>query len=391
MNKGQYFSKNIELQKTIFSLCKNKGKYLEPSSGAGHIVKFFEEKSINSTAIEIDDSIKIVSKNKPLIKNFFDYSINNKFNTVYGNPPYVKWQKIEDREKITSIFGGCNLYLYFIEKCFYHLEENGEMIFIIPRDFFTSTRGIGIRKLLYENGTITDIVDYEERIMFDNATPYVVIFRYEKGNFIHKTNYIIKKIKETKNEILLNDNIIFSNNIGKEKLENYFDVKVGIVSGANDVFEIDTNLSIDVICSDFIRTKRKRKFLFLENFYIDEVDKEIYKYLIKNKNILLNRKIKAFNETNWWKWGAVRNLSYMEQDGYYIYVNCKTREEKPFFKEKASYFDGSILALIPKDKKIDLNFWIKKLNSSINSFREHNMFINNKYILSQRTLCNFMI
>ena len=42
-------------------------------------------------------------------------------------------------------------------------------------------------------------------------------------------------------------------------------------------------------------------------------------------------------------------------------MNSKTREKKPFFKEKIGYFDGSVLALIPKED-VDLDEWVNLLN-----------------------------
>ena len=45
-----------------------------------------------------------------------------------------------------------------------------------------------------------------------------------------------------------------------------------------------------------------------------------------------------------------------------IYVNCKTRDNKPFFTNDSKYYDGSVLAIFPK-KDIDINLAIGMLNS----------------------------
>jgi adenine-specific DNA-methyltransferase len=51
---------------------------------------------------------------------------------------------------------------------------------------------------------------------------------------------------------------------------------------------------------------------------------------------LMDRKIKNFNENNWWHWG--RGLYEGNSDR--IYVNCKTRDNKPFLLNENKYYDG---------------------------------------------------
>ena len=163
---------------------------MEPSAGIGCISKYFKDndKKID-VSIEIDEYLDFIC-DEITVMNFFAYDVEEKFDTIVGNPPYVKSQLIENKEEINSKYTSLNLYIYFIEKCYQHLKENGEIVFIIPREFFTNSRARGIRETLYNNGTITDVIDYQERKMFDDADPYVVIIRYEKGNFSHTTNYV---------------------------------------------------------------------------------------------------------------------------------------------------------------------------------------------------------
>ena len=59
---------------------------------------------------------------------------------------------------------------------------------------------------------------------------------------------------------------------------------------------------------------------------------------------LINRKIKKFNESNWYEWGR----KYYESEQKRIYVNHKTRQKRPFFIHEAKAYDGSVLAIFPK-------------------------------------------
>ena len=387
MSKGQYFTKNKKLKEKVFNLCKNKGKMFEPSAGPGYLSEYFKNNNRKiDVALEIDNSLELLDK-EIIFKNFFDYSIDNKFDTIVGNPPYVKYQEIENENKIKSQFSSLNLYLYFIEKSFYHLSENGEIVFIIPRDFLTSTRAKGIRKLLFENGTITNIIDFQEEKMFDDADPYVIIIRYEKNNLSHKTNYEINGGSTEKKEVLSNGYLKYVKKEGR-LLKDYFDIKVGIVSGANSIFQNDSLGNISIICSDFITTNKKKKYIFEEN---GNYSSKVWEYLNENKNILINRKIRNFDDNNWFEWGAVRNISHMKKKGKAIYVNSKTRKEKPFFVEDITYFDGSILCLFPKNEEINIFEWCEKLNNNREGFMEQGFIVGNKYQFTQNSLSNLFV
>lgn len=407
---GQYFTENELLLDQLFRLKRNNGLVLEPSSGRGHIVKFLEGRGIsNIVSIEVDFSLQVVSNLKPIIMDFFDYSVNNKFKSIVGNPPFVKYkyftQDLIFKLDLTSKLKSCNLFYYFIEKCFWHLDEGGEIILIIPREFFNSTRAGGLRRLLYENGTITDVIDYEEKTFFKNAAPSIVIIRYEKDNHSHITNYVIGNVAHTRSEQIYNDAFIFVRDVATKKIRlgDVFDVKVGLVSGLNEVFEHNSVFSIPIICSDYCKTFKKRRFIFVDNVGIDAVrfkDPDLYVYLMENKEKLLNRNIKKFDETNWFMYGAVRNLSDMERRGKCIYVNTKTRNARPFYIDNVSYFDGSVLALFYKDQttfmgcdkfNLSIEGWCDILNNSVDQFKEQGMYVNNKFCFTVKTLSDFLI
>jgi adenine-specific DNA-methyltransferase len=401
MNKGiilgQYFTDNYLLKNIVVSLCRNNGMFLEPSAGAGHLVSALESYSnCNITAIELDSSVKYIANTKPTYMDFFDLSVANKFDTVFGNPPFVKFRNI-NKNTIDKINSGsklvsCNLFYYFIWKSFFHLNEGGEIVFIVPREFLNSSRAGVLRELLYRYGTITDIYDFGETNFFRNAAPNVIIFRYEKDNLTHKTNYFNFSVVQ---EQFINSNFVFSSIDfnGHVSLGDFFDVKVGLVTGCNKIFERSSKFSIPTICSDYKRTGIKKDIIFLDKFSLDEVksnDPDLFDYMISNKEELISRKIKKFDESNWYCYGAVRNLECMEGFGKVIYVNSKTRDQKPFFVDDIGYFDGSMLCLIPKIE-LDLKEWCNILNNSKDEFERQNMYTNNKYSFTVGSLLNLKL
>ena len=344
-NWGQVFTPENIVNK-MFELSKKKGKILEPSSGDGAFTKEIKKKSKRQiTSIEVDE---IYSCEDNIIMDFFDLSLDLKFDTIIGNPPYVAFknithstlEKIRNIDFLNSFDNRSNLFLYFVRKCVEHLTENGEIIFITPREFIKLTSSINLNKFLYENGSITDWYEYGDQPLFKGYSPNVVIWRYEKNNFNRQTNTIngVKKFN-------INDGqIIFSDNNYNVKLGDLFSVKVGAVSGDDKIFtSIMGNKNF--VCS---YTKKTGE---LKTMYYDVIND----YLRSHKEQLLNRKIKKFDETNWWKWGRTFHESNSER----IYVNCKTRDQKPFFTHECKNYDGSVLALFPKskmnlDKMVDL-------------------------------------
>lgn len=362
---GQVFTpENIVEQ--MLNLRKNVGSILEPSCGDG----IFLNKIKDCVGIEYDSNI--CPKNA-INLDFFDYSLTNTFDTIIGNPPYIKYTNICDDTKIKldiSLFNKrSNLYLFFIEKSIKHLNKNGELIFIVPRDFIKSTSSKKLNKFIYENGTITDLVDLGDQKIFKNATPNTIIFRFEKDNFSRITNNYLNFIYDSGQLYFL------KNKMNKIKFSDLFFVKVGAVSGCDELFKHSDG--IEFVCSYTAKTTKTKSMLY--NKYHED--------LLQYKNKLIKRKIKKFNENNWYMWGR----DYYKSRQPRIYVNVKTRIKKPFFIHDAKSYDGTILAIFPKHEKVG-----KILSQVCDLFNEIDwgemgFMCGNRYIFSQQSLENCIL
>jgi hypothetical protein len=80
----------------------------------------------------------------------------------------------------------------------------------------------------------------------------------------------------------------------------------------------------------------------------------------------MTRKIVKQTEENWFKWGAPRNISMVQQNlgKKCIYVKTLTRDEEVAFLGEVKYFGSNLLCLIPNfHSKINLKHVTDYLNS----------------------------
>lgn len=361
---GQVFTPQ-HIVSEMLMLRRNNGRILEPSCGDGA----FYDNIPNCVGIEIDKSH---CPNNALNMDFFDYPITEKFETIIGNPPYVRYQDIceETKRKINSCLFDerSNLYLFFIEKCINHLTDNGELIFITPRDFLKATSSIKLNQFIYKNGTITDLIDLGDQRIFKGFNPNCVIFRFEKGNFSRKTNV-------SKEFICCNGQLMFTDNTYPLSFRDVFFVKVGAVSGDDKVFANKEFGNRDFVCSYTQKTGKTKRMIFNEN----------NAFLLQFKERLIKRKIKEFDETNWWQWGR----SHYQSTEKRIYVNAKTRNKNPFFIHSSNDYDGSILAVFPKNQNVMIEEVCERLNEV--NWYELGFVCDGRFLFSQKSLENALL
>lgn len=371
-NLGQVYTP-MDIVNRMISIRSNFGSILEPSSGDGSFSKLIYD----ITSIELDSEN---AHPNSIIMDFFDYSIDNKFDTIIGNPPYVSYKniiestssKIKGLDYLSNYDNRTNLYVYFIHKCILHLNDGGEIIFITPREFIKNTSSIVLNRFIYESGTITNWYEYGDKVIFPGYSPSVVIWRFEKDNFSRKT---ITNDGE-RNFILSNGQLLFNNlSDYSVKFSDLFSVKVGAVSGMDEIYTHPEG-TYEFVCSS---TKRDGS---LRRMYYQEVNP----YIESHKEILINRKIKKFNENNWWEWGRPIQVNNLKR----IYVNCKTRDMQPFFLNDHNMYDGSILAIFPKNQNIDLNQCVSMLNGSVD-WSELGFKIGGRLCFSQKSLENIIL
>ncbi|THF60840.1 Eco57I restriction-modification methylase domain-containing protein [Pseudothauera rhizosphaerae] len=370
---GQVFTP-ADIVSTMLALRANRGRVLEPSAGDGA----FSRHLPGCVAIEMDAR---VAPSDARVMDFFAYPLAERFDTVIGNPPYVRHQDIapETRARLDSTLfdARSNLFLFFIEKSVRHLDEGGELIFITPREFIKLTAAAKLNDWLYEQGTITHWIETGDTRIFSGAVPNCAIFRFVRGDFSRRTLYrrINDAAWDEREMVHIRGQLAFTHAHLTVPLAALFEVKVGAVSGADDIFEHpDGNL--EFVCSRTAATGEKRRMIYDLR----------HPHLEQHKARLLARRVRHFDEGNWWKWGR----AYHDAPGPRIYVNGKTRRVRPFFTNKCEAYDGSILALFPKVAGMDVARAVDLLNDAV-PWEELGFVVDGRYLFTQRTLATLQL
>lgn len=361
---GQVFTPPSIVERML-ALCRNRGRTLDPCAGDGA----FCSRIPGCEAIEVDPR---VAPKTAQVMDFFALPEDEKFSTIIGNPPYVRYQDIPDetrRRLDKHMFDQrSNLYLHFIAKAVRHLEAGGELIFIVPREFVKLTAARKLNAFLFEQGDITDFIELGDARPFGEHTPNCAIFRFERGRFA-------RRLFDGRRFLLQDGQLLFVAGEYRLPLSRLFSVKVGAVSGADEIFTHPQG-NAEFVCSKTIGDGKTRRMIFGIR----------HPHLERHKARLLARRVRRFDETNWWQWGRLHHLSEAPR----IYVNAKTRRRRPFFLHECRNYDGSILALFPRVVGMDLALACDMLNDAVD-WEELGFVCDGRFLFSQRALENALL
>ncbi|MDP3537162.1 MAG: class I SAM-dependent methyltransferase [Azonexus sp.] len=351
----------------MLDLCTNKGRALEPSAGDGAFFSALKARHDDCVGIEID---RRVAPEGALVQDFFDYPLSEQFDSIIGNPPYVRFQDVavdtKKRLKSDLFDARSNLFLFFIEKCIRHLKPGGELVFIVPREFIKLTAARKLNAWLYEQGSITHFYETGDTRVFGEHTPNCAIFRFEKG----RTDC---QMADGRRFVEVDGQLMFLRDDYGVRFSDVFMVKVGAVSGADHIYTHPKG-NMEFVCSKTVETGETRRMLYgIKHPHLD-----------KHKEELLARRVKTFDESNWWQWGRAFPINLHPR----IYVNGRTRKPEPFFLHDCNSFDGAVLALFTKNQRMPRRELIEctmMLNKEVD-WQQLGFVCDGRFLLTQRSL-----
>ncbi len=381
---GQVFTPPIVVE-AMLALRRNRGRVLEPACGDGAFLKHLP----GAVGVEPDPAHR---PDGALPMDFFAYPDSERFNTIIGNPPYVRFQDIPASTRallpLDGFDGRTNLYLFFIEKCLRHLLPGGELIFITPRDFLKATSAVSLNRLMWQMGTITDAIELGDARIFDDAVPNCLIWRFEKGRFdrqmrlaeLGQGDALADGLRappwEARQLLECEGHLMFVRDDYPLRLKELAFVKVGAVSGADELYADPQHGTRDFVCSATIRDGRTRRMIWCEP------DDPPPAALLPHRDRLMARRIRRFSEHDWWQWGR----GYFQSARPRVYVNGKTRSPRPFFIHDCPHYDGAILAIFPRDPETDVRALCAALNGV--NWAELGFVCDGRFLFSQRSLEN---
>ncbi|MGE5631433.1 MAG: Eco57I restriction-modification methylase domain-containing protein [Caulobacteraceae bacterium] len=113
---------------------------------------------------------------------------DNSYDYVIGNPPYIGHKKVSGKYKKTlqQLYKGIyrdksDISYCFIKRGIDLLKEGGTLSFITSRYFIEGPSAAGLRNYISSNCTVTDIVDFYGRHVFEDAGVAVCIITLIKG------------------------------------------------------------------------------------------------------------------------------------------------------------------------------------------------------------------
>ncbi len=213
---AKFMVKNIVDYFREFKSQKYDVKILEPAVGKGIFLKYLKKYNFSDiTAYEIDKKLKNeLQKNFPEVKlyfnNFLGSKINEKFDLIIGNPPYLGsnpsnnskiFQDYVEKYPVCEKFfvGNMDLFYYFIHLGILKLNPGGILSFITTNYWITKSKKTGIKVLkphVLNECYILQYIDLSSLKLFKNATgQHNCIFLLKKKTAYEKTHRVNKSIE----------------------------------------------------------------------------------------------------------------------------------------------------------------------------------------------------
>ena len=311
---GQFFTKK-ELCKVIVeninSYKELSGKILEPSFGSGNFIDILKEYNLNIDAVEIDSEhfTSYISSDINLFNDDFLNFKGSGYDFIIGNPPYVELcysfydkptqEKIKKENKGISN-GRINLVHLFFKKSFEIINNDGIIAYLLPSAVLTSPTYKNIRKIIYENFIVENIV---EDVKFEGVAIKVSLIIIRKStNKNNKYFYL-----DNDNYFLMENYENFSNK--SKTLKDYnFDVSIGEIvwNQHKDLLSDDNKDNILVYSSNiesgniqFEKNRGRKQYIKYDKIKYDTciifprtISKNIkYFYVKENKNMIFENHV----------------------------------------------------------------------------------------------------
>jgi len=261
---------------------------------------------------------------------------NGGFDVVIGNPPYVNAKtlvelfKVErnylaNSSKFNCLYQKWDLYIAFIEKSIFLLNNGGLFSMIIPYPFINQNYGTLLRKYILEKHKLISILDLSNKKIFKDAVVTNIITTIQKNYLTDKihiykiddiSNNISKAFDIKKEDICQPDNDISSWNITNKKrinidlnkcqfLGDICFISIGMVLNADEKTakgkfvkkDLISNVKTKVHSKKYTEGKYIERYKINETYFLEwntnrvpaKIRRPTFPELYENPKILINK------------------------------------------------------------------------------------------------------
>ena len=147
--------------------------------------------------------------------------VQDGFDIVIGNPPYVKLEKIKEQSRLLAKEGfevyepRSDLYCLFTERGFNLLKKGGVISYIMSNKFLQADYGEPLRKFFLKR-KMTRLIDFGDNKIFQGATVYPFIFVAEQNDPVPVVSAVTMKRYDP--QMFVKDISAWSKDLPVEKL-----------------------------------------------------------------------------------------------------------------------------------------------------------------------------
>jgi adenine-specific DNA-methyltransferase len=401
-------------------------------------------------------------RNTPSLFDECTSSVNNSYDIVIANPPYVRTQILgtEQAQNLARKFnlkGRVDLYYPFLMAMTESLKECGILGVITSNRYLSTKSGESVRKYLSENYEILELIDLGDTKLFDAAVlPAIFIGRKKKQKSASSANFIkiYEELNGYKGDLISVESVydVLKNNLSgyfvtangkrykkssgalkykvgsttcwemlsnnesewiaridkttKNRVEDFFKVKVGIKSTADKVFisdkwgEINGTKPEDELLKELISQENIEPWNATDNFELkvlyphisvngekQTVDIEKYpkakKYLSQHEEKLKGRKYLIDAGRQWFElWVPHRPDQWKYPKLVFPDISLKPRF---YFDNGGKIVNGNCYWIVAtKEPDVEKLFLIQGIANSKLMTKYHDLVFNNKLYSGRR-------
>lgn len=336
-----------------------------------------------------------------LVGDYLFSDMNQVFDMVIGNPPYIGHKNLSLsykkalKEKYHVYSDKADVSYCFFEKSFSDLKGKGMLCFITSRYFLEAEHAKNLREFIVSHYSIIGITDYSGLNLFKNVGISPLIITLSKGsaqkvirivNLNANKSYEISKDAFNGNYWNINDNqtrAIIDKFYARADvlIEEVFNINQGIITGCDKAFIVDESTIIknklekhvlvdwikssDLKGNDGIADQKSLKLIYPNHRDMDEIPNTI-KYLEPYKETLKKRRECVSGIRRWFdlQWGREKTL--FEKDK--ILFPYKASMNQFTLDTRNYYFSADVYMMTSKEAGKKLYNALFFLNSELFEF-----------------------